>query len=213
MTNEAQLPMMKNMLRSALNCGIDMSKVHCYILNDQKEAAKYNTGEFKSITTRKLEVILQNMRMDPEVVWVDNDIVFFSNCIDELRGYRGKFVMQDDLWGPCTGFFLARADVFSLRTIQQSIEWLQLNKDRPSANDQHAFQNIAKRTIGLVVTLLPQDEYPNGEVFFNQKRIEKAKMVHCNYLITTAEKEERLKQHGLWNPDDLAFNLANKHYI
>lgn len=213
MTNEAQLPMMKNMLRSALNCGIDMSKVHCYILNDQKEAAKYNTGEFKTITTRKLEVILQNMRMDPEVVWVDNDIVFFSNCIDELRSYRGKFVMQDDLWGPCTGFFLARADVFSLRTIQQSIEWLQLNKDRPSVNDQHAFQNIAKRTIGLVVTLLPQDEYPNGEVFFNQKRIEKAKMVHCNYLVTTAEKEERLKQHGLWNPDDLAFNLANKHYI
>ncbi len=213
MTNEAQLPMMKNMLRSALNCGIDMSKFHCYILNDQKEAATYSTGEFKTITTRKLEVILENMRMDPEIVWVDNDIVFFSNCIDELRAYRGRFVMQDDLWGPCTGFFLARSDAVSTRAIQRSIEWLQLNKDRPNMNDQHAFQNTARRTIGLIVTLLPQDEYPNGEVFFNQKRIEKAKIVHCNYLVTTAEKEERLKQHGLWNTDDLAFNLANKYYI
>jgi hypothetical protein len=213
MTNHAQLPMLKNMLRSAKKAGFDMNLFHCYILNDQQEAATYNTGEFKSITTRKLEVILHNMTLDKEVLWIDNDIVLFENCIEDMRKYPGKFVMQDDIWSPCTGFFLARSGVFSLNAIQNSINWLNSNKDKPHINDQHAFTHIYKRTIGLTISLLPQEEYPNGSVYFQQGRTSKAKMVHCNFLFTTAEKEQRLKDHGLWEVNDDAFNQANKYYI
>lgn len=213
MTNEGQLPMMKNMLRSAMKAGWDMRLFHCYILGDQKDAATYNTGEFKSITTRKLEVILHNMQQDKEVIWIDNDIVLFENCIEDMRKYRGKFVMQDDLWSPCTGFFLVRTDVFSLKAIHDSIGWLNQNKDKPYINDQHAFTNVYKRTIGLTVSLLPQEEYPNGSVYFQQGKTSKAKMVHCNYLMTTPEKEQRLKDHGFWEVNDEAFNIANKYYI
>lgn len=213
MTNEGQLPMMKNMLRSAKEAGFDMSLFHCYILNDQKQAAAYNTGEFKSITIRKLEVILHNMRLDREVLWIDNDIVLFQNCIDDIRRYPGKFVMQDDLWSPCTGFFLARSDVFSLRVIQNSIRWLQQQFQTSSVNDQHAFTNTYKRTIGATVTLLPQEEYPNGAIYFQQKKTQKAKMVHCNYISTTTEKVEKLQEHNLWEVNDEAFNLANKYFI
>jgi hypothetical protein len=212
MTNEGQLPMMKNMLRSAKEAGFDMKLFHCYILNDQKQAAIYNTGEFKSLTTRKLEIILENMKMDSEVIWIDNDIVLFENCIENMRSYRGSFVMQDDIWSPCTGFFLARTSMFSLRAIQQSIDWLKYNQ-QPHINDQHAFTSTYKRTIGLIVTLLPQEEYPNGSVYFQQGKTSKAKMVHCNYLFTTPEKEQRLKDHGLWNPDNSGVDLANKYYI
>jgi hypothetical protein len=212
MTNEGQLPMMKNMLRSAKDAGFNMNLFHCYILGDQKQAAAYNTGEFKSLTIRKLEVILENMKMDSEILWIDNDIVLFENCIENMRSHRGSFVMQDDIWSPCTGFFLARTTMFSLRAIQQSIEWLKYNQE-PHKNDQHAFTSVYKRTIGLIISLLPQEEYPNGEIYFNQKKTSKAKMVHCNYLPTTPEKEHRLKDHGFWNPDDSGFALANKYYL
>ncbi len=204
--------MMKNMLRSAKEAGFDMNLFHCYILGDQKQAAIYNTGEFKSLTTRKLEIIFENMKIDPEVLWIDNDIVLFENCIENVRSHRGSFVMQDDIWSPCTGFFLARTSMFSLRAIQQSIEWLKYNQ-KPHINDQHAFTNTYKRIIGLIVSLLPQEEYPNGSVYFQQGKTAKAKMVHCNYLFTTPEKEQRLKEHGLWNPSDDGYNLANKYYI
>jgi hypothetical protein len=213
MTNEGQLPMMKNMLRSAKESGFDMSLFHCYILNDQKQAATYNTGEFKTITIRKLEVILHNMRLDTEVLWIDNDIVLFENCIDDVKKHRGKFVMQDDLWSPCTGFFLARSDIFSMRVLQNSIQWLQRQFQSPSVNDQHAFNHTYKRTIGATVTLLPQEEYPNGAIYFQQGKTSKAKMVHCNYISTTAEKIERLKEAGLWNPDDSGFERVNKYNI
>lgn len=213
MTNEGQLPMMKNMLRSAKESGFDMRLFHCYLLNDQKQAATYNTGEFKSLTTRKLEVILHNMKLDPEVIWIDNDIVLFENCIEDMRRYPGKFVMQDDIWSPCTGFFLARSSVFSINAIQNSINWLNLNKDKPHLNDQHAFTLTYKRTIGVTVSLLPQEEYPNGSVYFQQGKTSKAKMVHCNFLFTTPEKEQRLKDHGLWEVNDDAFDMTNKYYI
>jgi hypothetical protein len=212
MTNDGQLPMMKNMLRSARERGFDMNLFHCYILNDQKEAATYNTGEFKSITIRKLEVILHNMQLDSEVIWIDNDIVLFENCIQDMRRYHGKFVMQDDIWSPCTGFFLVRADIFSMKAIQDCINWLK-DRNAQSVNDQHAFYSIYKRTIGLTVTLLPQEQYPNGAVYFQQDRKSNAKMVHCNFLFTTAEKEQRLKDNDLWDPSEYGFSLANKYYI
>lgn len=212
MTNEGQLEMMKNMLRSAMESGFDMSLFHCYILKSDPQAATYNTGEFKSITTRKLEVILHNMGLDHEVIWIDNDIVLFENCVNDLRSRMGTFVMQDDLWSPCTGFFLARSGLFSMKVIRDSITWL---KDRQNmiVNDQHAFTATFKRTIGATVTLLPQEQYPNGAVYFQQGKTSNAKMVHCNYLSTTQEKVDRLKEHGLWNPNPLAFDLVNKYYI
>ena len=213
MTNEGQLDMMKNMLRSAMEAGFDMRSFHCYILNDQKQAATYNTGEFKSLTTRKLEVILQNMKLDSEILWIDNDIVLFENCINDLRRYPGRFVMQDDIWSPCTGFFLVRPDIFSIKTIQDCINWLNQNGQKPHVNDQHAFTVISKRTLGFTMSLLPQEEYPNGAVYFQQGKTSKAKMVHCNYMMTTPEKEQRLKDNNLWEVDDIAFNLVNKYLI
>lgn len=212
MTNEGQLEIMKNMLSSAMDSGFDMSMFHCYIINGESQAATYNTSEFKSLTTRKLEIILHNMKLDPEVLWIDNDIVLFENCINDIRSKNGAFVMQDDLWSPCTGFFLARSGLFSIKTIRDSITWL-ANKNGSTVNDQHAFMSVYKRTVGVTVTLLPQEEYPNGEIYFNQKKTSRAKMVHCNYLGTTREKIERLKEYNLWNPTELAFDISNKYYI
>lgn len=211
MTNEGQLDMMKNMLRSAMKSGFDMNLFHCYILNGQKEAAAYNTGEFKSITTRKLEVILHNMALDPEVIWIDNDIVLFENCVNDMRSKHGTFVMQDDLWSPCTGFFLARSGIFSTKVIRECIGWL--NRAGINSNDQHAFSATVKRTIGATVGLLSQEEYPNGAVYFDQGKRANAKMVHCNYLSTTHEKIQRLKDHNLWEVNDEAFNMVNKYFI
>ena len=100
-----------------------------------------------------------------------------------------------------------------MKAISDCIGWLKKHSNIGAINDQHAFTNLYKRTIGLTVSLLPQKEYPNGYIYFDQKITLDAKMVHCNYLTTTLEKEQRLKDNNLWNPDEEAFNLANKYYI
>lgn len=213
MTNDGQLPMMKNMLNSALKAGFPMDNFHCYMLQHDREAAAYNTREFQSITLQKLEVILSNLQLDREVLWIDNDIYLFKNMIDEIRAIPGNLVMQDDLWGPCTGFFLARATPATIRVIHKTIQYVRSKLSTSVENDQHAFLRVYKTVFGLMVRLLPTDEYPNGQIYFNQNQRANAKMVHNNYLTTTREKVERFKSVDLWDESDEAFNLVKKYYI
>lgn len=214
MTNEGQLPMMKNMLNSALKAGFPMSDFHCYIVNQDKDLATYNTKQFQSLTLKKLEVILSNLYLDKEVLWIDNDIVLFENVIQNIRSMAGNLVMQDDLWGPCTGFFLARSTLATIRVFQKTIQRMRESLGTNNIqNDQHVFLRVYKSVIGLMVNLLPQDEYPNGEIYFNRKQTMKAKMVHNNYLGTTSEKVVRFKEHGLWDESDLAYNQVTKYFI
>ena len=216
MTNEGQLPMMKNMLNSAKNAGFPMNLFHCYIISTDKEAASYNTKQFQNITIRKLEVILHNMNLDREVLWIDNDIVLFQNIIEDVRRYHGNFVMQDDLWGFCTGFFLVRSSPASKSLIQKSIEYLR-NSTNPNQNDQHAFnaeyKKMIKTTFAFIITKLPIDEYPNGQIYFNEGRKSNAKIVHSNYLPNTSEKVQRFKDTGMWNESDDGFNMVTRYYI
>ena len=209
MTNEGQLPMMKNMLNSALKYGLPMNLFHCYIIGSNKEAADYSSPEFKHITTRKLEVIRMNMDMDT-ILWVDNDIVFFQNCLSDIVSKPGSFVMQDDGWALCTGFFLARPGTFSKQIIDKSITWLKAQKSNP--NDQHAF-SIARKTVPAIITALSREEYPNGETYFDHNIQNRARMVHSNFLKTTAEKVQRFKDHGMWDDSDVAFNRVYKYAI
>jgi len=205
MTNDAQLPMMKSMLMSAMKAGIDMSLFHCYVLASQKEVATYGTPEFKSITIRKLEVILANTYLDEDVMWVDNDIHFFNDCTVDVLSKSGNFIMQNDIWSPCTGFFLVRGNEASRNLLQKSIAWLK-GHPSPSYNDQHAFKACMHPIRGLDrIYLLDTEQYPNGEIYFNLNKKSRARMVHCNYLTTTAQKEERLKAFGFWNDSDEAF--------
>jgi hypothetical protein len=199
-----------------------MKLFHCYIESDG-DPATYATQEFQSVTLKKLEIIRMNMSQDREVLWIDNDIFLFKNVIDELRAMRGQFVMQDDLWGPCTGFFLARTSHNTLKIIDDAIDWLRSNKN-PMLNDQHAFhqafhhakKHAKKETILFsrpLLTLLSQDEYPNGQIYFVEGRKSKAKIVHSNYLTTTAEKVLRFKEFGLWDESDTAFLMVNRYSV
>lgn len=213
MTNDGQLPMMKSMLNSAEKAGWPMHLFHCYLVATNPESANYNTPGFQSLTLRKLEVILGNMRLDKEVLWIDNDIVLFKNTIDHMRTFPGQFVMQDDLWGPCTGFFLVRSNPTTIRTIEKTITYLKERLNYTVLNDQNAFIRVYKSSVGLIVSLLPTNEYPNGEIYFTKKVQSDAKMVHNNYLQSTAEKVERFKEFGFWNESDSAFLKVNRYAI
>jgi hypothetical protein len=80
-------------------------------------------------------------------------------------------------------------------------------------NDQHVFCRVYKSVLGLVVSLLPQNEYPNGEIYFSKGIRNDAKMVHNNYLLTTREKVERFKEFGMWDESDSGFLLTNRYDI
>ena len=138
-------------------------------------------------------------------MWVDNDIHFFNDCTVDVLSKSGNFIMQNDIWSPCTGFFLVRGNDASRSLLQRSIAWLKANPST-SYNDQHAFKACISPIRGMDrIYLLDTDQYPNGEIYFNLNKKSKARMVHCNYLTTTSQKVERLKAFGFWDESDEAF--------
>ncbi len=216
MTNEGQIDMMKNMLTSAKKAGFPMLDIHCYVMSTNKEAASYNTANFQLITLRKLEIILENMQQSSEVFWIDNDIIFFdtfSNIISNIKSYNGQFIMQDDMWSVCTGFFFVKSTPVSLRVIQKSIDWLRKQLNNPALNDQHAFNNCYRSVIGCLVSKLPQEEYPNGRVYFENNKKDKARMLHNNFLVGTDAKIDRFKANNMWEIDDNIFHYVRLYHI
>ncbi len=147
---------------------------------------------------KKFECILKSMETGQDVLWIDNDIVLFSNPIPDLAKYTESIVIQDDGGQPCTGFMLLRnrEDVKqlllkSIRLIRQSQETNRIVKIVQPINDQDAFEKTWTPAISLV--RLPRDLYPNGVAW---KIINPSNPIlfHNNFLFTMNEKVQRFQE-------------------
>jgi len=209
MTNLGQLDMLKNMLRSADEVGIDMKLFDVYMTppDKLKEAAGFDNTNFTPITMLKLQVIIKGIEEHDMILWVDNDIVFLKDPIkDLLSRIEVPFLIQDDQWSACTGFFLIRKSDLVLKILKDGLKLMKENKAR---EDQTAI-NKAFEMNKYNPTLLEEYLYPNGNIYFNKKiQSKEAKIIHFNYQKTSAEKIERMKQNKLWNPNDNGYNKVN----
>jgi hypothetical protein len=195
------------MLNSAEKAGIDMSLFHLFLMKENKDSATYNTMYFNQICQAKVQVILANLELD-DILWVDNDIVFFENVLEELSSCEEDIVFQDDDWAPCLGFFRAKSTQSVKDMFRKVLESMKLH---PEFNDQHAIIRLLP-AIDLDYALLDAEKYANGNVYFNKDKTDKAKIVHGNYLTTTDDKEWRFNQANLWSPK-FDISKINLHHI
>jgi len=209
MTNLGQLDMLKNMLRSADEVGIDMKLFDVYMTPTDKlnEAAGFDNTNFTPITMLKLQVIIKAIEEHDMILWVDNDIVFLKNPINDLLSRdEVPFLIQDDQWSACTGFFLIRKSELVLKILKDGLKLMKENKAR---EDQTAI-NKGFEMNKYNPTLLEEYLYPNGNIYFNKKiQSKEAKIIHFNYQKTSSEKIERMKQNKLWNPNDIGYKKVN----
>ena len=209
MTNLGQLDMLKNMLRSADEVGIDMKLFDVYMTPTDKlnEAAGFDNTNFTPITMLKLQVIIKAIEEHDMILWVDNDIVFLKNPINDLLSRTEvPFLIQDDQWSACTGFFLIRKSELVLKILKDGLKLMKENKAR---EDQTAI-NKGFEMNKYNPTLLEEYLYPNGNIYFNKKiQSKEAKIIHFNYQKTSSEKIERMKQNKLWNPNDIGYKKVN----
>ena len=209
MTNLGQLDMLKNMLRSADENSIDMKLFDVYMTPPDKlnEAAGFDNSNFTPITMLKLQVIIKAIEEHDMILWVDNDIVFLKNPINDLLSRdEVPFLIQDDQWSACTGFFLIRKSELVLRILKDALKLMKENKAR---EDQTAI-NKAFEINKYNPTLLEEYLYPNGNIYFNKKiQSKEANIIHFNYQKTSSEKIERMKQNKFWNPTDIGYKKVN----
>jgi len=200
-SNTGQMPLLMNMLNSAVKVGIPIEMFDVYILDDNQDSANYGTRKFGDYTRIKMECILNSLQRDPEVLWVDTDIVFLENCLDDIQSYGGDIVIQDDLWSPCCGFFLARRTKMTIQVLQTITNKIRIGETNRGklADDQSWFQGIYIKN-PVVVSKLPVVHYPNGDVYFVEENRSLAKMFHNNCIVGADKKIERFKKINRWDP-------------
>jgi len=164
-------------------------------------ALRFGSPGFCRLTLQKLVLIRDRLcTSETPILWVDNDVYFFENPLDELLGHGEDFVMQDDTNMPCTGFWLVRANDRARGDISAMIEMFRERGE--GFNDQLAFGSL--RDSGRMkssLRLLPRERYPNGLTYFERGLKVQARLVHNNWLAETAAKVRRFEENGLWRPD------------
>jgi hypothetical protein len=138
--------------------------------------------------------------------WIDNDIVLFTNPIHELESFTEDFVMQDDLYTGCTGFWTIRRSESTCALLRTALDYMKNNRHE-KMHDQIAVWHVLKNTQHpCSLRILNRYEYPVGDVYFktNEYVFDRSisRILHNNFLFSAREKVERFKANNMWNPSD-----------
>ena len=212
--NSGCLDICLNMLKSAENVGINMDDfiIACmdkeayeslssykgaflYMDQNLKEYQDWtfnsNSG-FRNIVKHKWNIINQVHKENPNLMWVDTDIVFKENPVEILTGHE-EVLFQTDAPGStiCTGFMVFNETKECRKLVEECAS-------DDSADDQLIMNEIALTKYNDYVALLSEDLFPNGNVYYQQGKKENAMVVHNNWMVGVKTKINKFKEEGLW---------------
>ena len=249
MANEGHLDLTLNLLASMRRCGAAPALV--FALDDATELALTAAGAplarvplvesyplpagrrdvwskgFADIAVLKPVCVLTVLRLGVDALWLDTDIVVFSDPLMALAiegadvemqagGSSDIDVPEDDIDALrselCSGLYLARASNRTQALFEHTVHVLALHQTEVRFGDQSA-TNLAIHEArwrqglrGLSLSVLSPLRWPTGGVYFTlgepARRGITPVLVHNNYLIGHAAKVSRFRDHGLWLVDD-----------
>jgi hypothetical protein len=214
--NSGCLDICLNMLKSAENVGINMedfmiacidedayksliakgySGAYLYIDQKLKSYQKWSfdeTSGFRNIVKHKWKIIDEVHRKYPNLMWVDTDIVFKKNPVEILTGSE-KILFQGDSPGStlCTGFMVFNDTKECRKLIEEC-------GSDGTDDDQLIMNRIALQKYIDNIAILPEDLFPNGNVYYQQGRKENAMIVHNNWMVGVETKIQKFKEEKLW---------------
>ena len=212
--NSGCIDICKNMLQSAKNVGIndDNFIIACLDENAYNNFKNYkncflwcnqdikdyqnwtfdkNSG-FRNIVKMKWQIIKTVYEKYQRLCWIDTDIVFKKNPEEQLKNDE-KILFQCDKPGSwiCSGFMVFNHSI----ECQKLIEECAHNNDE---DDQLIVNNLALTKYSDNIALLDIEQFPNGHIYYNLGKKEKAFIVHNNHMIGIETKINKFKEENLW---------------
>lgn len=190
-------------------------------LPDAKVEGSFQSAGMNTFVRNKFRAILQELRANKEVLYLDTDIVVFRDPWEELQDIAVNDLMgQDDglTCAPgdtykekggdafyaemCTGVLIARPTPAAIEAFERALRDMEASS--PPIDDQTALNNVLKKMHSegrIAMRLLDKRVFPNGSAyFFKVSRCEPIRnpvLVHNNYMIGIVNKRERLSDAGL----------------
>jgi hypothetical protein len=178
--------------------------------SDTNDEAKWKSQRYFEVVSVKPRHVRRLLSAGSHVLLCDADVVWLQNVAEyakiHLFNASALISFQDDIYGPNTGLFFARANSASLAFIDGWIRFSEINRNEN--NDQHMLHRwleteegaAARDAVGLA--LLDRAQFPVGVEYFKKRTQAVATVeawaVHANWVIGLRAKRWALRQHLLW---------------
>ena len=183
------------------------SKIHDNVELFEKEDFANNyfsqaDENFGNLMLVKFELIYRELLKKDNVVYVDGDIVFKKDFVNDLSKFSPNvdIVFQNDLrpskpnreW-VCAGFMYIKSN----ETTQEFFKPTKKLVKKFTKYKTHDQSYINKNRKKFSYSILPLDQYPNGAHYYQYYESLKPSLIHFNY-VRGDKKLELMREHREW---------------
>ena len=183
------------------------SKIHDNVELFEKEDFANNyfsqaDENFGNLMLVKFELIHRELLKKDNVVYVDGDIVFKKDFVNDLSKFSPNvdIVFQNDLrpskpnreW-VCAGFMYIKSN----ETTQEFFKPTKKLVKKFTKYKTHDQSYINKNRKKFSYSILPLDQYPNGAHYYQYYESLTPSLIHFNY-VRGDKKLELMREHGEW---------------
>lgn len=188
----------------------NVTLVSNFLSSDANDEAKWKSQRYFEVVSVKPRHVRRLLSAGANVLLCDADVVWLQNVAEYARIHllnaSASISFQDDIYGPNTGLFFARASSASLAFLDGWLRFSDVNRNEN--NDQHMLHRwleteegaAAHSAVGLM--LLDRAQFPVGVEYFKKRTQAVATVepwaVHANWVVGLRAKRWALRQHLLW---------------
>ena len=220
LTNDGYIEYTENLLISLRNVGINDLNIYCVgqksynyfknkgflvrlintnIISNANKFQNWRTKNFNKLMFYKLKLVHEELKSNKRVLYIDGDIVFLRNTLEEIENTKnfdivGQFDFNpvSDVKTLCAGFMMINSNEKTLNLFDpEKVPQELLNRKFHFDDQKYINRNINN----LKYDFFDLKDYPNGAYFYkNYKNLNPA-IIHFNYIVGE-KKKQKMKEMG-----------------
>lgn len=224
--NAGYLPMLVNLIRTSIlrfrlsnfivialskgMCSKVPGGVHCYEYPDAVPGGDFGSAAFAKLVNVKTEVLMASVKLGYRTLLVDGDIVFLKDPLPYLQGSEDLLIQDDDAGGRNSGFMMCNNSPWSLAFLGRSLAIAQqasnmrqqeaVNKALGEMNSRPEFSMRVLDRLTFPCGMM-YFEKPMRRMFATEHPCDDCVIMHNNWIVGTAAKVYRFKEHLQWMVD------------
>ena len=222
LTNDGYIEYTENLLISLQNVGINDLNIYCVgqksynyfknkgflvrlintnIISNANKFQNWRTKNFNKLMFYKLKLVHEELKSNKRVLYIDGDIVFLRNTLEEIENTKnfdivGQFDFNpvSDVKTLCAGFMMINSNEKTLNLFDpEKVPQELLNRKFHFDDQKYINRNINN----LKYDFFDLNDYPNGAYFYkNYKNLNPA-IIHFNYIVGD-KKKQKMQEMGYW---------------
>ena len=183
-----------------------------------KQSALITSKEFQKKVTNKLQLISLLLGYQMRILYMDCDIILFKNPWPYLNKFTHQMVdivaQRDESLN--SGFMLLFPTEATKNLMKHAHNYMLMHNEL----DQESILAVLPRFSSLRLSLLPEDQFANGKIFFSKYQFywdtlkRQEIMMHNNYIVGSESKLYRLRELLYYNYDtDHYYSSVNRKYL